>query len=368
CEKMQAYLDQLRVRRSDRFKLTTVYYVPPQTIYMNEALERQLVHSMVDKFNRCLMQKASMATGESGDNNGAGALSVTSLLMISPSPSPETEDHRHHQHHRSHGHFDTQKGDELPLGAIQLIDKPSPNPSLTMSKRCQQLLRSHATMPKDWHWCFMLMSTAPRDIPTPKAMSQAGIRPGVRVRMVVYQKAIITNLFSILRVRVLSPEQPQATLVPQGDDDDSGEEQRAEANVADLGIVCAFNPAVDWIPERSPTIQYWSRLHKPFEVTVVVNNNRVTGMRVVGEPDKEEEEEGSGEVPSSRKQQAHAAVSIGRLVMERYPHLKGPSIGQAVSIVKNIMADNNIENCEKSRHLIKEIVAKTSIVDSCSRM
>ncbi|KAJ1899580.1 hypothetical protein LPJ81_004114 [Coemansia sp. IMI 209127] len=59
CQKMQLYLDSLRSRTADRFSDATVHYVPPQTIFMDVAEERQLVRSMIDAHNRHVHERAT---------------------------------------------------------------------------------------------------------------------------------------------------------------------------------------------------------------------------------------------------------------------------------------------------------------------
>ncbi|KAJ1664748.1 hypothetical protein EV178_003819 [Coemansia sp. RSA 1646] len=92
CQKMQTYLDSLRSRTTDRFNEAIVYYVPPQTIFMDMAKERNLVRSMVSAHNDHVHERAS-ACGLAPDDKdySVGTLQTQSRLAhVDVSLSPKS--------------------------------------------------------------------------------------------------------------------------------------------------------------------------------------------------------------------------------------------------------------------------------------
>ncbi|KAJ2486031.1 hypothetical protein IWW37_005750 [Coemansia sp. RSA 2050] len=82
CERMQLYLDALRLRHAERVGKAEVYHVPPQTIFMAEDSERELVYALVHEHNDRVVAAAKkrVALGfvKAGDND---LLPVGSLAM-----------------------------------------------------------------------------------------------------------------------------------------------------------------------------------------------------------------------------------------------------------------------------------------------
>ncbi|KAJ2547791.1 hypothetical protein EV175_005076 [Coemansia sp. RSA 1933] len=92
CQKMQAYLDSLRARTGDRFNDAIVYYVPPQTIFMDVPKERQLIRSMIDAHNTHVHERATACglTPEHRDYS-VGTLQTHSFLAhIDVALSPQS--------------------------------------------------------------------------------------------------------------------------------------------------------------------------------------------------------------------------------------------------------------------------------------
>ncbi|KAJ2847031.1 hypothetical protein IWW36_004060 [Coemansia brasiliensis] len=73
CERMQQYLDALVARSQERITMANVFHVPPQTIYMSEKDEKQLVGDFISEYN----QRVRAASG----SDNADDLLVGSLRM-----------------------------------------------------------------------------------------------------------------------------------------------------------------------------------------------------------------------------------------------------------------------------------------------
>ncbi|KAJ2780248.1 hypothetical protein H4R18_003560 [Coemansia javaensis] len=89
CEKMQHYLDALAARSAGWIRSADIYYVPPQTIYMREANERELIHGLVARYNDRVRAMAGASDGGDAAKLPPGAIRITtypSHIAVSLSP------------------------------------------------------------------------------------------------------------------------------------------------------------------------------------------------------------------------------------------------------------------------------------------
>ncbi|KAI9504481.1 hypothetical protein GGI25_005451 [Coemansia spiralis] len=81
CRKMQAYLDSMKARAESSIESVEVFYVPPQTICMEESMERKLVRSMINTHNERVYERALVSGLKPGDKDFlVGSLETNTYL------------------------------------------------------------------------------------------------------------------------------------------------------------------------------------------------------------------------------------------------------------------------------------------------
>ncbi|KAJ2886462.1 hypothetical protein IWW38_005227, partial [Coemansia aciculifera] len=80
CARMQLYLDGLRIRHSERIVKAEVFHVPPQTIFMAEDNERNLVYTLVREYNErvaaAAKRRIALGLSKPGDKDAPPAGSL----------------------------------------------------------------------------------------------------------------------------------------------------------------------------------------------------------------------------------------------------------------------------------------------------
>ncbi|KAJ2645098.1 hypothetical protein GGF44_000163 [Coemansia sp. RSA 1694] len=164
CERMQLYLDALRLRHAERFAKAEVYHVPPQTIFMAEDNERKLVYALVQEHNERVATAAKRRVASGVARPG-----------------------------------DT---DPLPVGSLVMKQYASYT-GVFLSRSSRALLRRHVRCPQNWSSAadHMTLALGPAD---PEALDRSlGAALGDSVELIADSIGTIANAVVAVRVALI---------------------------------------------------------------------------------------------------------------------------------------------------------------------
>ncbi|KAJ1866503.1 hypothetical protein LPJ78_001764 [Coemansia sp. RSA 989] len=275
CERMQQYLDALVARSQERINVANVFHVPPQTIYMDEENEKQLVGEFISEYNQ-------QVRAASGCDNA-----------------------------------------DLPVGSLRMSTYPSFTAvflTADSKRQLQQTVRS----PYEWTTTADHMTIALGPLNDEELAIRVGAVMGEKVELAIDSigtigGAILAVKVSQIRTANGHAMSPSTCDVPH--------------------ITVAYNEPQRIRPEYASRIRNWRPLRNGrLVLNGVVGEHHLTTASIV--------------MPQVVKDE----VSIGGLVCRRWPELKGKDIGMAVASVRQIMANEDIDNLEVNRERISHIV------------
>ncbi|KAJ2450174.1 hypothetical protein EV183_004461 [Coemansia sp. RSA 2336] len=274
CERMQQYLDALIARSQERITAADVFHVPPQTIYMDEDNEKQLVGDFIGEYN----QRVRAASGYDGT--------------------------------------------DLPVGSLRMSTYPSFTAvflTADSKRRLQQTVRS----PHEWTAAADHMTIALGPLSDEGLAAKVGAVMGEKVELAVDTVGSIGG--AIIAVQV---SQIRAA---------NGRTMSPTCDIPHITV--AYNGLQRARPDYASRIRNWRPLRNgQLILNGVVGEHHLTTASIV--------------MPQVVKDE----VSIGGLVCRRWPELKGKDIGMAVASVRQIMANEDVDNLEVNRERISHIV------------
>ncbi|KAJ2522384.1 hypothetical protein GGI11_001745 [Coemansia sp. RSA 2049] len=292
CHRMQQYLDALKFRTGTRFSDAAVLYVPPQTIYMDPAKERRLVRSMIDAHNDHVHERALTC--------GIG---------------PDHKDY-------SVGALQTQS--RLAYVGVTLL------PQSTAS------LQAEVRSPRGWtldatHMVLVDEGDASETV----LQTQLGAKDGDIVTVVVDCIGTIPGATIAVRVAEVRDALGNA-LKPKPNTDDNDID---EGNNSTPYITVAYNGVEGYRLSRGDNIRRWRPLASGRLVLegVIGKHSLTAASLVMPKPVINE-------------------VSVGRLVCNYWPELRGKEIGTKISEINRRLDERGIENLQINKDAIEEIV------------
>ncbi|KAJ1818372.1 hypothetical protein LPJ56_003853 [Coemansia sp. RSA 2599] len=301
CQKMQDYLDALQAR-NDRITHAHVHHVPPQTIFMREENERMLVNSMIQEYNSRVRADAA--------SNG----------LLLPRASTNI------------GSGSGSGADDLPVGSIKTAIYPSYT-GVFLDSKSRSFLRKNVRSPRDWSRPLGYMHLAVGRASPQELEAMVGAQLGARLELVADAIGSLPN--SVIAVRIshvrVSGKQLQLS---------------AGSFSATPYITVAYNRPAGFRPEYASNIKTWRPLRSgELVLRGMVREHTVTGAYIVKQQPKIADE-----------------VSVGALVCQAWPKLRGKDIGAAVADVRARMEEHGVANLECNRDKITRIVK--SLFDS----
>ncbi|PIA18601.1 hypothetical protein COEREDRAFT_79634 [Coemansia reversa NRRL 1564] len=212
----------------------------------------------------------------------------------------------------------------LPVGALEMKTYPSYT-AVFLSSRSRAMLRKTIRSPVSWTKAadHMTVTLGPAD--DDELGNKIGAVMGERVDLVVDSIGTLVN--RVIAVRVSQLRTINGRYTPK--------------TLSTPHITVAYNEPAGIRPSYSRNIQKWKPL-------------RLGAMVLQGTVGEHKQTTASIIRPAIIKED----VSIGGLVCQRWPALKGKDIGMAVASVRQQMTAQEIQNLEANRGLITEIVDK----------
>ncbi|KAJ2614060.1 hypothetical protein H4S08_001896 [Coemansia sp. RSA 1365] len=212
----------------------------------------------------------------------------------------------------------------LPVGALEMKTYPSYT-AVFLSPRSRAMLRKTIRSPAIWTKAadHMTVTLGPAD--DDELANKIGAVMGERVDLVVDSIGTLVN--AVIAVRVSQIRTINGRYTPK--------------TLSTPHITVAYNEPAGIRPSYSRNIQKWKPL-------------RLGAMVLQGTVGEHKQTTASIIRPAIIRED----VSIGGLVCQRWPALKGKDIGMAVASVRQQMIAQEIQNLEANRSLITEIVEK----------
>ncbi|KAJ2701366.1 hypothetical protein FB645_004676 [Coemansia sp. IMI 203386] len=216
--------------------------------------------------------------------------------------------------------------DQLPVGSIRTTVYPSYT-GVFLGRKGRALLQKHVHSPRGWARASSHMPLAVGRASPQELESMVGAQLGDHLELVA--DAIGTLKNSVIAVRISHVRI------------NGKEQQLLASNFASIPyITVAYNRSAGFKSEYASNIKTWRPLRSGALVLEgVVKQHTVTGAQIVKQQPKIADE-----------------VSIGALVCQAWPRLKGKDIGVAVASVRAQMKEKDVANLESNRGTITDIV------------
>ncbi|KAJ1813465.1 hypothetical protein LPJ60_006323 [Coemansia sp. RSA 2675] len=216
--------------------------------------------------------------------------------------------------------------DPVPVGSLELKQYASYT-GVFLGRSSRSLLWRHVRCPKNWSSAagHMVLALGPAD--SERLNTSVGAALGDSVELIVDSIGTIAN--AVVAVRVTQIRTKTRLL------------EASALSPESLYITVAYNEPAGFRSSYAENIKRWRPLRSGnLVLRGVIGEHFLTTASVV--------------TPEVVKDE----VSIGGLVCQRWPKLKGHDIGLAVASVRQKMADLEIENSEQNRGKIADIVTQ----------
>ncbi|KAJ2723617.1 hypothetical protein GGI07_002499 [Coemansia sp. Benny D115] len=218
---------------------------------------------------------------------------------------------------------------DLPLGTVVQSEYPSFT-GVFLDKKSTHLLKKNVRSPQNWAKSSRYMSLKVGLADDSELMSYIGAKMNDSVELVVDKIGSIGNRVIAVQVSSIKVQGKKTSIVPRTAEDSTPY------------ITIAYNEPYGARADNASNITTW----RPLNSGSLVLRGKV-GVHMVTTAVIVKEE---------HPQQIPAEVSIGTIVCQCWPRLKGREIGVAVKGVNLLMEQHDIKNLEANREVITDLV------------